>query len=242
MTTYQIANRWDMNETAHSCSHSQRIINYLPAPLGKDISTGIRELLAETIFTSCGSGSWCDAVFSQLKENVTRDYFFGSWTVNYLPTEGNVVDTTPPTIAEKLIKVQDTFGLSTATLADILRASRASVYNWFENETPSTVFVQRIEKLYEIAQEWEDHNPYHYAPGRLMKQKLGDAPSMYELLSHEELIRDEICNGMESLLALMNKQQEKMDRAKTRSEKASADTESHRELLERLTGSITADE
>jgi hypothetical protein len=75
-----------------------------------------------------------------------------------------------------------------------------------------------------------------------MKQKLGDGPSMLDRLSREELNMAEIRSGMDSLLALMNKQRERMDRAKARSAKVPADTESHRELLERLTGSVSADQ
>ena len=145
------------------------------------------------------------------------------------------------TVVEKLNAIRDSFGFSMSSLANILVASRASVYNWLENETPTERFVQRIEKLYEITQKWEAKNPYHYAPGRLLKQKLGDGPSMFERLSHDELDLDEIRNGMDSLLVLMNKQRERMDHAKARSAKAPADTESHKEILERLTGSVTAD-
>ncbi len=241
MMTYQAANRWIENELEHSLIHPHPAINYSPAPLEKAGSTGIRELLVENIFTNCGSGSWCDAAFSQLKENVTRDYFSNDWTVIFLASEETAEKISLPTIAEKLNDVRDAFGLSMAALADILKASRASVYNWFENETPSEVFVQRIETLYGIAREWQTKNPYHYAPGKLMKQKLGDGPSMFERLSREELNLDEIRSGMDSLLVLMKKQRERMDRAKARSAKAPADIEGHRELLERLTGSVTAD-
>ena len=242
MMTYQAANRWIENEEKHSLAHPHPAMNYLPAPLEKAGSTGIRGLLVENLFTNCGSGSWCDAMFSQLKENVTRDYFSGDWTVIFLASGEKTEKILPPTIAEKLNDVRDAFGLSMAALADILKASRASVYNWFEKEPQSADIVQRIETLYGIAREWETKNPYHYAPSRLMKQKLGDGPSMYERLHREELNLDEIRNGMDSLLVLMKKQRERMDRAKARSAKAPADAEVHGELLERLTGSVTADE
>lgn len=241
MTTYQAVNRWIEGEPEHSLTYPHPAMNYSPAPLEKGGSTGIRGLLLESLMTSCGSGSWCDAVFSQLKENVTHDYISGDWAVIFLASEETAEKISPPTIAEKLNDIRDAFGLSMAALADILKASRASVYNWFENETPSEGFVRRIETLYGIAQEWETKNPYHYAPGRLMKQKLGDGPSMFERLSHEGLNLDEIRNGINSLLVLMNKQRERMDRAKARSTKTLADVEGHSELLERLTGSVTAD-
>ncbi len=239
------ANRWIENEPKHPLAHTHWAMNYLPAPLEKGDGTGIRELLVERLeglFTSCGSGSWCDAAFSQLKERVTRDYFSGDWTVVFLNSDEEAEKALEaPTVVEKLTKIRDAFGLSMAALADIIRASRASVYNWFENETPSEGFVQRIEKLHEIAQEWKAANPYHYGPGKLMKQKLGDGASMHERLSREEPDINEIREGMKSLLALMNKQREMMDRAKARSAKTPSDSENHKELLERLTGSVSAD-
>ena len=241
MMTYQAANSWIEHEEKPFLTHPHQAINYTSAPLEETESTGIRGLLVENLFTSCGSGSWCDAVFSQLKENVTRNYFSGDWTVIFLDSGEQAEKILPPTIAEKLNGIRDIFGLSMAALADILKASRASVYNWFEKEPQSADIVHRIEILYEIAQEWKTKNPYHYAPGKLMKQKLGDGPGMFERLSREELNLDEIRNGIDSLLVLMNKQRERMDRAKARSAKVPADAEGHRELLERLTGSVTAD-
>lgn len=244
MTTgYQAAGRWvaSMSELPLPLLHPA--VNYSPAPFENHDSTGTRELLrlVEKLSSSCGSGSWCDAAFSQLEANVTRDYFSGGWLVILLPSTEAEERNLLPTIAEKLNGIRDAFGLSMAALADVLKASRASVYNWFENEPRGEKIVQRIETLYEIAQEWDAKNPYHYAPGKLMKQKLGDGPSMFDRLCREELDFNEIRNGIDSLLALMTKQRERMDRTKERSAKIPADTEGHRELLERLTGSVTAD-
>jgi len=241
MTVYQATDRWVENGLKHSLAQPHSAMNYSPMPLGKESSTGIRGLLLENLATSCGSGSWCEAVFSQLKESVTTDHFMGDWTVNFLVSEEIAETFSPPTIAEKLSEIRDAFGLSMAALAHILKASRASLYNWFENEPRGMGVIHRIETLYEIAQEWKTKTPYHYTPGKLMKQKLGDGPSMYERLIREELNTDEIGSGMDSLLALMNKQRKRMDRAQARSAKGPADTDGHRELLERLTGSVTAD-
>lgn len=214
---------------------------YKPEPLEVSSGSSIHVLLGSVgMFTICGSGSRFDAALAGLIRHPIPVHAPDVWPVIILSSEIEATGT-PPTIAEKLNEVRDAFGLSMAALADILKASRASVYNWFENETPSEGFVRRIETLYRIAQGWETKNPYHYAPGRLMKQKLGDGPSMFERLSGEELNLDEISNGIDGLLVLMNKQREKMDRAKMRSAKAPADDEGNKELLERLTGSVTAD-
>jgi transcriptional regulator with XRE-family HTH domain len=241
MTTYQAATPWIELESRCPLKHPYPAINYSPAPLEETGSTGIRGLLVDKLITTCGSGSWCDAAFSQLIHNVTRDYFSGDWVVTFISFGETAEKISPPTIAEKLTELRDAFGISMAALADILNASRASVYNWFESEPRSTDVIQRIETLHEVTRDWKTKNPYHYAPGRLMRQKLGDGPSMYERLCREKLNMDEIRSGIDHLLALMNKQQERMDRAKMRSAKVPANADSQEELLERLTGSVTAE-
>ncbi len=217
------------------------VLAYEPEPLEVSSGSSIHVLLgSEGMFTICGSGSRFDAALAGLIRYPTPVHTPDVWPVIILSSEIEATDT-PPTIAEKLSTIQNAFGLSVASLATILRASRAIVYIWLENGPPTERFVQRIEKLHEIAQEWEAKNPYHYAPGKLMKQKLGDGPSMFERLSGEGLSLDEIRNGIDSLLVLMNKQRERMDRAKARSAKVPEDSESHKELLERITGSVSAD-
>ncbi len=238
---YQAASVWHETKVEQSLAHTYPDLNYLPAPLEEVGNTGIRGLLPESLVTSCGSGSWCEEAFSLLRERVVEDNFSGGWTVLIFAPEEVAEQALPPTIVEKLEEIRSSFGVSIASLAEILGASRASVYNWLENETPTERFIQHIDALYEVAHEWKEKNPYHYPPGRLMKQKLADGPSMHERLSREEPDVNEIHNGMDNLLALMGKQREMMDRAKARSAKAASDPESHKELLERLTGSVTAD-
>ena len=219
--------------------------NFQPESLEEGRSTGIWVLLGHSGLITCiGSGSRLNIVVPHPKlrgKNRPRNY---SPNLSDIVLSAEILEEETliaATLVEKLNAIRDSFGLSMAALANILGASRASVYNWLENETPTERFVQRIEKLYGIAREWEDKNPYHYAPNRLLKQKLGDGPSMFERLSRDELDLDEIRNGMDRLLVLMNKQRERMDHVKARSAKAPVDTESHKEILERLTGSVTAD-
>lgn len=243
MSAYQVANSWNGNYLVQPLPYPYPTMNFSPAPLEKGESTGKQQPLSSIVnlFADCGSGSWRDAALAKLRERISRQYFSGNWIVVSIDFEENTEKISPYTIAEKLDDIRDAFGLSIAALADILKVSRASVYNWFENAPRSTGAIKRIEKMYGIAQEWRSHNPYHYAPGRLMKQELGDGPSMFERLSRDELDLDDIRNGMDGLLVLMNKQRERMDRAKARSAKTPANTESHEEILERITGSVTAD-
>jgi len=239
MATCQAATPWIENE-AHRPQHAH-LEAYYSAPKEKTEATGIWALSIEDILRNCGSGSRCDAAFAYLREHICRYQFSGDWIVLRLDLREETEEISPPTVGEKFDQIRDAFGLSMSALADILQSSRASVYNWFETEPRSTEILERIETLAEIAQKWQGMNPYHYAPSKLIKQKLGDGPSMLECFSRDVLDKDEIQNGLESLLALMKKQRERMDRAKARSSKILADNESHKELLERLTGSVTAD-
>ncbi len=229
---------WTPSKLPLSLGH---VLAYEPEPLEVNSGSSIHVLLgSEGMFTICGSGSRFDAALAGLIRHPIPVHAPDAWPVIILSSEVEAIDA-PPTIAEKLNGIREAFGLSMAALADILKVSRASVYNWFEDEPRSASIIQRIETLYETAQEWKVKNPYHYAPGKLMKQKLGDGSGMLERFSREELNMDEIRSGMDSLLVLMNKQRERMDRVKARSAKSPADAEDHRELLERLTGSVTAD-
>lgn len=214
---------------------------YSPARKEGIEATGIRRFSVEGLLTSCGSGSLYDAAFSDLRNHLSHSRIFGDWIVLHLNSQGETEQLSPFTVGEKLDRIRNAFGISMSALAEILRSSRASVYNWYEIEPRSADIIQRIESLYEIAQQWPAMNPYHYTPGKLMKQKLGDGPSMLERLGRDALDRDEIQAGLVSLLALMQKQRERMDRAKASAADTPIDDESRRELLERLTGSVTAD-
>ena len=148
----------------------------------------------------------------------------------------------PPTISEKLSTIRKAFGMSMAALAEVVQASRASLYNWFENKQPSPAKAERIDRLFRFAQEWEAKSPYHYPPGKLVRQRLGERPSLFERLARDPLDTEEIREGMERLLALMAKQREKMDRAKARTRRAGNRKEILEETLERLTGSVGMDD
>ena len=205
-------------------------------------STGIQAFPIEHLLFNCSSGSKRGMTFDVFKDYI-REYVLSQyWKVPYLAFEETKKEAAPATIAEKLDLIRSAFGLSMSALAKVLRSSRASIYNWYETEPRSDEVLHRIDTLNDIALQWKKMNPYHYAPGKLMKQQLADGPSLLERFSQEKLDRESIQQGLEGMLVLMKKQRARMDRAKARSAKVSAEDESHRELLERLTGSTTANE
>ncbi len=243
MSANYAATGWIEHDLPHSPQRAHpAIMGYrASSPILESENTGIRALLD---VSSSGSGSRYGAVvdsLSQLKERLVSIDISGNRMVLSITTGAETEVIAPPTIPEKLDQIRNAFGLSMSALADVLQASRASVYNWYETAPGSEHILQRIETLFEIAREWQEINPYHYPPGKLMKQKLGDGPSMLERLGRDVLDMEEIQEGLEGLLALMRKQRERMDRAKARSANAPADSESHKELLEHITGSVTAD-
>lgn len=238
---FQAVDQWAKNESMRSMTYPPSAAKYSVHYLGESDSTRIQDPLMERILIGCGSGSWCDSLISQLKARIISDDFSGGWTVITLPLIDARKNNSPTSLAEKLVEIRDAFGLSIAVLADVLRASRASVYNWYENEPGSEDVIKRIEIIHEFACDWMSKNPYHFAPGRLMKQRLGNGPSMLDRLSREVLDVREIQEGMDNLLMLMTKKRARMDRSKARSEKVAMKPEAQQELLERLTGSVAAD-
>lgn len=201
-------------------------------PEERSETTGIRDSLIESFLSHCGSG--CAWIFDALEGHIHKSEVFRYWET----TE----QAAPATIAEKLDLIRNAFGLSMSALAKVLQSSRASIYNWYKAEPRSDEVLERIDTLHEIALQWKDMNPYHYAPGKLMKQKLADGQSLLERLGQDSLDKESVQRGLEGLLVLMTKQRERMDRAKARSGKGAADEESHEEIMERLTGSAAANE
>lgn len=142
------------------------------------------------------------------------------WTTS--STKGNaseVDELLVQTTAEKLSEIQNIFGLSISHLAKILRSSRPSVYAWIGGEAPRDNIVDRIEILHQISKRWEKINPYHYSPGRLMRQPLGNQPSMLEYLTKETINTEKIEKALKILLELVQRQRVQMDSIKLRSEK-----------------------
>ena len=239
MTIHQAAIPWA--EAEPNQRHPHPVIHYFPAPMDRSDTTGKTRISVEEFLNNCGSGSWCDTTYAAIREYIRSQPLYGEWMTLSVVFEEEPKTLSPLTAGEKLDRIRGAFGLSMSALADILRASRASAYNWYETAPRSENILQRIETLFEIMRNWQEMNRFHYAPGKLMKQKLGAGPSMLERLGREMLDREEIQAGLESLLVLMEKQRQRMDRAKARSGNTPVDSESHRELLEGITGSVTAD-
>lgn len=125
------------------------------------------------------------------------------------------------TTKEKLEQVRDIFGLSVSHLAKVLLTSRPSLHSWLDGTVPARdQSIKRIEKIYNIALEWKRKSIFHYSPGRLMRQPLGDGPSMMERLERENHDDSEIKDGLDKLLQLMQRQREQMDRSIQRSKKS----------------------
>lgn len=120
------------------------------------------------------------------------------------------------TTAEKIESIRDVFGISVSQLAKILRTSRPSIYSWVDGEEPREKTTRRVEKIYEFAQLWSSITPYHFAPGQVMRQKLGESFSMLEQLEQEDLDTSVIEQGLFSILELMHRKYERMCRSSQR--------------------------
>lgn len=140
----------------------------------------------------------------------------------------------------KIRWTREAFGLSQSAMADLLQATHVDSCGRHERQPNCKEMLRRIDDLYEVAQQLNDMNPYHYAPGKLMKQKLADGPSMLERLSQASLDPQVIQKGLDGMLSLMKEQRNRMDRAKARSAKFPPNRGIHREEMERLTGSVAS--
>jgi len=125
------------------------------------------------------------------------------------------------TTKEKLEEIRTLFGLSISHLAKVLLTSRPSLHAWLEGAEPRDQSIERIGQIYQIALTWRKMSPFHYSPDRLMRQSLGDSLSMLKRLERENINQDEVKDGLEKLLTLMQRHREQMDQAKQRSTKTS---------------------
>ncbi len=140
--------------------------------------------------------------------------------------------------AEKIELIRSAFGFSVSQLAKILRTSRTSVYAWIDGEEPRERTMLRVEQIYQFAKYWSDMNPYHFSPGPVMRQKLGNSPSMLEQLEQEILDVAVIEQGLGMVLELMHRKHERMHRASQRTGKAAASDSVKRDRRHALTSVI----
>lgn len=217
---------------------------YSPEPIQSFAFTGSGN--APSTHTPCGSGSFLlwkslAGIIPRTKEQEKQLYLSSKQTIHlcFINQEEPSENTT---VIQNLNFIRDTLGISVSSLANIIGASRTSFYNWLEGDIPNDKYVKRIDELHAITKKWRNVNKHHYPPGRLLKQRLNNGHSMYELLEAEELNREEIKIGMNALLELMDKQRNKMDLIQERDSKRMKDPEARNEILERITGSITEKE
>lgn len=142
---------------------------------------------------------------------------YGVWPILSLEVPNVQREAPILTTKDKLEDIRVIFGLSISHLAKVLRVSRPSLHSWLEGDMePRDQSVDRITKIYQLAKLWKDKSSFHYPPSRLMRQPLGDGPSMLERLEREVIVESEIQEGLERLIQLMRRQREQMDRSKKR--------------------------
>lgn len=168
---------------------------------------------------------------------------YGGWDVVVLdqPKPQSTMDQIVTT-KDKLEQIRDIFGLSISQLAKVLLASRPSLHAWLRGEPTRDAHIERINQIYRIAMEWKRQLPYHYAPGHLMRQPLGDGASMLVRFERDQLNDAEIQNGLGKLLRLMQVQREQMDRAKRRSTKAALSIDEQDNTRRGLTTTLNSKE
>ena len=194
---------------------------YQPQDISTNVGSG-GNLAGQFVYKILSEQPWPVSPFgNDLQDMAIKIDGYGNSKVHVLdapeqsPAEEQVLTT-----KEKLEQVRDIFGLSVSHLAKVLTASRPSLHSWLEGAEPRDQSIKRIEQMYNIALEWKHKSIFHYSPGRLMRQPLGDGPSMMERLERENYIDTEIKDGLDKLLQLMKRQREQMDRSIQRSKKS----------------------
>ena len=208
------------------------------APLEVDPnSTGALNQSVENIFnilTRFGSGakSWYG------KEPLTYREIVPGWVVIAVKESSSSI-TIQPTVAQMINDIRYNFGLSMSALAGILNVSRASLYNWLEQEPGNEKVFNHISSLHRFSLMWKRMNQFHYAPGKLLRQPLNEGPSMLERLGKQEMDEDEVVEGMKMLLALMKAKRDMMDRVIQISEESSPEIQN--ETLDNITLKVSMD-
>ena len=202
-------------------------------------STGVHNQSAEnifSIFTRFGSGakSWYG------KEPLIYREFVPGWLVIAVEESSSSITIQPTvTVAQMITDIRNSFGLSMSALARILDVSRASLYNWLEQEPGKEKVIKKISSLHHFSLEWKKMNQFHYAPGKLLRQPLNKGPSMLERLGKQEMDEEEVVEGMKMLVDLMKAKRDMMDRAIQASKDSSPEIQN--ESLDNLTLKVSMD-
>lgn len=167
---------------------------------------------------------------------------YGNWSApSFMPYEEQ--ERLPnSTTSGRLKFIKDSFGLSIASLAEIVGVARASIYNWMNTEPRDDKVIARISDLHRAATQWNEMNKHHFPPGKLLKRSLGDGPSMLERLNQVPLNDAEVAEGMRLLIELMTQYRSRMEEVRNRTRASSPSDEERRTGLDSLTDSISSGE
>ena len=169
----------------------------------------------------------------------TRVSEYGGWHVYVIDQSDPEMTPQVLTTKDKLEEIRDIFGLSVSNLAGVLRVSRPSLHAWLKGEEPNRdLCIERIDRIYQIALHWKRKTPFHYSPGRLIRQPLADGPSLLQRMEAEKIDEIDIQDGLDKLIHLMNRQREQMDRAKLRSAKSTLPENEREKTRHQLTKTV----
>lgn len=164
---------------------------------------------------------------------------YGGWLVYVLEISNQIQPKTQIlTTIDKLEQIRQIFGLSLSHLAKALLTSRPSLHSWLEGIEPRDQSVKRINQIFKIALQWKNKSIFHYSPDRLMRQPLGDEPSMLQRLERDKLNMNELQDGLDKLQQLMQRQRDQMDQVKHRSAKSTLSTKEKEKTRHALTRTV----
>lgn len=190
----------------------------------------------------CGNTGTGGRMLFDLKCEPQAQIVHGNWSApSFMAFEQQERQPSSST-SDRLKLIKDSFGLSIASLADIVGVARASIYNWMDTEPRDDKVVARISDLHRAATRWREISEHHFPPGKLLKRSLGGGPSMLDRLNQVPLNDREIEEGMALLLELMNQYRSRMAEVRERTRASLPSVEEQRIALDSLTDSISSGE
>lgn len=217
---------------------NSRVSGYQPEHFASAVGTGSNSSLVTAV---CSDQSWpvsqLTVKFKRINEDIRESDSAGS-LVNVTNMPNDKLNLPILTTKEKLDQVREIFGLSISHLAEVFRVSRPTLHSWLDGIEPRDSSIERIKQVYDFSQSWKNKSTFHYPPGKLMRQSLGNAPSMHMSLSQDKLIPGEINEGFNKLLELMERQQSQMDQAIKRSQDSTLSQKDKHKNRHSLTNTI----
>lgn len=121
--------------------------------------------------------------------------------------KGDSVDlATTHTAKEKITYIRACLGMPITELARATQATRQTIYDWLNNQTPRPDKLRRIDQLYRLAQVWNQICPWPI--GKFFQYPLNGGKSVSDLFAVKTIDNQQIQSAMRELREFVTSAQE----------------------------------